>query len=142
MPSGKVAPMAVINSNRFNFQEVIGTWVARYGYQAIAEVEDAIQDTAKESVKKLKATSPKGPGGYAKNWTYDKEKRGYKYGCVVYGKSPTYRLAHLLEYGHPIKRGGRTVGKADPIPHIKEVEEWAIDEAYDKCVTALERLSR
>lgn len=132
----------IVNSNRFNFENFMTPILKQYSLTMSDVVEDCVVDVAKESVKKLKATSPKGPGGYAKNWTYEKEKGRVHLWATVYGKTPTYRLAHLLEYGHPIKRGGRTVGHADAIPHIGEVHDWAVEEAFNEVVSRLERLSR
>ena len=130
----------IVNSNRFNFEEIVHKWIVNdYAVKMWYAVDDAIIDVAKESVKKLKASSPSRSGKYAKNWTYEPDKGRVKFGATVYGKKPTYRLAHLLEYGHPVKRGGRTVGQANAIPHIAEVDRWAYEEAYDRVIQKLEK---
>lgn len=89
---------------------------------------------AAETVKELRATSPKAPGGgeYAKGWARKKDGKG----IVVYNKTH-YQLTHLLENGHivqnqhgkPKKKGKMSRVKA--IPHIAPVEK-KMNEKYVK----------
>ena len=83
-----------------------------------------------KAAKKLRENSPKSKNGgdYAKNWTRTTD----KYGITVYNKSPTYRLAHLLEKGHQLKRGGRKIGEVQAYPHIEEVEQESIKEYVEE----------
>lgn len=93
-------------------------------------VERAVKETAKETVKELRVTSPVGSGDYSRSWKSkrDATARGKnKYNMIVYSNKPNYRLTHLLEKGHPIVKKGRTVGSARAIPHIKNAEENAIE---------------
>jgi hypothetical protein len=90
--------------------------------EGIKKAEDI---TANECRENLMADSPVGESGkYAKGWEVTvafenpMEKR-----TVIHNKE--YRLTHLLENGHPIIRGGRTIGKAQAFPHIKKNEEKA-----------------
>ncbi len=98
------------------------------------EVKETTQDVAmnvsEKAVKKLRENSPKSKNGgtYAKNWTRTTD----KYGMTVYNKSPTYRLAHLLEKGHQLKRGGRKIGEVRAYPHIEEVEQECIKEYVEE----------
>lgn len=88
-------------------------------------VEDAAKESAKECVQKLKATSPKRHGKYARSWTQKKLAGGY----VVYNKE--YQLTHLLENGHVVANqygsygnpGGRVAGQK----HIAPVEQEGIE---------------
>ena len=84
-------------------------------------VEDAARESAKGCVQKLKATSPKRPGGgeYARSWTSKKLEHGW----VVYNKKH-YRLTHLLENGHAKRGGGRVSGRA----HIAPAEQAGIEQ--------------
>lgn len=91
-------------------------------------LKEATDEVAKETKARLKATSPSRTGKYAKSWTYSTKKNGNAYGKVIYSKEPSYRLTHLLEYGHALVRGGRTVGRAKAHPHISKAEQQAIDE--------------
>jgi hypothetical protein len=85
-------------------------------------LDKTAEATAKEAVKKLKETSPKGHSGrYAKGWAVKRTKKGEVY---VYNKTD-YQLTHLLENGHDIiSKSGAKVGEAKAQPHIKPVEEW------------------
>lgn len=98
------------------------------------EVKETTQKVAMnvsgKAAKKLRENSPKSKNGgdYAKNWTRTTD----KYGITVYNKSPTYRLAHLLEKGHQLKRGGRKIGEVQAYPHIEEVEQEFIKEYVEE----------
>ena len=98
-------------------------------------VQSTIDTTARDTAQKIRATSPKAPGGglYAKNWAVKKE-NGYD---VVYNKAPSYRLTHLLENGHDIVYNGEKVGHSPAQPHIKPVEEWVQDELPKRLEEAL-----
>ena len=87
-------------------------------------VEDAARESAKECVQKLKATSPKRPGGgsYARSWTSKKLAKGW----VVYNKE--YQLTHLLENGHvSANQYGEYGVRFNGIKHIAPVEEEGIE---------------
>ena len=87
-------------------------------------LSDALEISAKNTVKDLKATSPsrKGmPKRYAKGWTWSKQKHGE---FIVYNKTH-YRLTHLLEHSHRTrfktgKYGTKTTTVANP--HIAKAE--------------------
>ncbi len=114
-----------------------------YEQLAQEEIEKAIDETAKETVKDLKSSSPKGKsrkkGTYAKGWTSKITSRGKgAYGRTVHaGKGAS--LTHLLEYGHALRRGGRTTGRAGARPHIAAAEQRAINLFRKKIEEALGR---
>lgn len=83
-----------------------------------------IQTVAKESVQKLKNTSPRKTGSYEKGWAV---KKNGDMDVVVHNKTD-YQLTHLLENGHIIRNKKGTYGRTSGIKHIKPVEEWASDE--------------
>ena len=83
-----------------------------------------IQLVARESVVKLKNTSPVKSGSYAKGWGVKKQG---DMDVVVHNRTD-YQLTHLLENGHVIRNKKGTYGRAPGIKHIKPVEEWAVDE--------------
>ena len=91
-------------------------------------VEQAVTSVARESVEKLKSSSPKLTGRYAKDWTVSINKKSkFLYQKVVHNKKH-YQLTHLLENGHRLKRGGKTAAHE----HIRPVEQWSQDELYDR----------
>lgn len=129
--------MAVVNSSRFNAKEATDWGIAKfceaYHGEIIEALDEVLPEVAKEAVKKLKADSPKLKGKYAKGWTFSKNKGRYSTGVVIYGKTGTYQLAHLLEKGHAKRGGGRT----QPILHIAPVDEWLNEEAVNRIIERL-----
>lgn len=119
----------VINSSRFNFEDVVGDMLRGYEADCIRAVSKAVPKVARMAAKKLRQESP-GHGDYAKNWTTKIETGRMNVGAVVYGKSPTYRIAHLLENSHAKRGGGRTSPGNGQIIHIKPVADWATEQAY------------
>lgn len=138
--------MAVVNSSRFNLKEGIETAISKYlqdySEDIIKVTEKLVEEVAEESVKKLKADSPKRKGKskhqYSKGWTYEKDNRRLRVGATIYGKKGTYNLAHLLEYGHALVSGGRHKGDTRAIEHIKPVEEWAIKTFEERLIREIE----
>lgn len=112
-------------------------------YQALnKEVSGRIiEETAAETVKYLKANSPKGTRkskSYAKTWKYDRNNHytgAYRWSMTVYNEK-NYQLTHLLEHGHAKVNGGRTKAQ----PHIAPAEEAAERIIYDKALDYLGKL--
>lgn len=109
--------------------------LAQYTSDVNMTIQSVIDTTARDAAQKLRATSPKAPGGgdYAKSWAVKKE-RGR---AVVYSRAPHYRLTHLLENGHDVVRNGKKVGHVNPQVHIKPVEEWTQEEIQKRLEEAL-----
>lgn len=85
---------------------------------------EVVPEVAKEATKRLRQSSPKKTGKYARGWKNEAQKSRLSVSATVYGGSDTYPLAHLLENGHANRGGGRTPA----VVHIKPVEEWAVSE--------------
>lgn len=82
---------------------------------------------AKETVQRLKNTSPKGSPHqrkYAEGWRVSKKERA----DLVVHNATNYQLTHLLENGHVIRNKRGTYGRTHSIKHIEPAEEWASDE--------------
>ena len=131
--------MAVVNSSTFNFRETVNQFLRVESVNAWETTYEVIDEVSKEAVKKLKAASPKRPANgakYSKGWTRTLDKGRTTAGAKVHGKHGTYQLAHLLEYGHAVRGGGRS----REIVHIEPVEQWAIDEAQERIIKRLSGL--
>lgn len=126
----------VVNSSRFNFKESIDTMLRHWTEQdVVPNMMRAIREVGRESVKKLKSDSQKfaRTGKYAKGWSFKEERGRYKIGGVVYGKSGTYQLAHLINNSHATRNGGRYNPDSEHA-HIQPVEDWAINEVFDRFI--------
>lgn len=109
-----------------------------YGEEVYDHLADAIEETAEKATRDLRSVnkfSPQGhpTGVYAAGWTQEETIRGRtNLVRVVYNQDyPQY--AHLLEFGHANRGGGRTEG----FTHIKPVNDWVQDEivrAVEKAV--------
>ena len=121
-----------------NIEQDLREILDEYSEDVTEAVGKAIKKVANESVKKLKQTSPRRPGGgdYAAGWKKTIETGGLVIEATVHGGPKTYPLAHLLENGHAKRGGGRTM----PIVHIKPVEDWAIEEVQKTIKEEVERL--
>lgn len=95
-------------------------------------------ETADKACEELHTAHPHDAGQfgpwdeYNKGWTVakDKKKKRGVTSCIIHNETH-YRLAHLLEKGHAIKRGGRKVGEASAFVHIAPVADKAEDELLD-----------
>jgi len=114
----------------------IAKGLAEYSQDVVEKVNVSSERIGKEAVKRLKQTSPKKTGKYAKSWTMTTEKAiGQPHTRIIHAKAPHYRLTHLLEYGHAKVGGGRVEGK----PHIRPAEEMVIKEFVAEVEEAIER---
>lgn len=89
--------------------------------------KDALNRVTKETVQKLKDTSPVGAGKnghYKDGWT---SKKNGQMGTVIYNsKKPG--LTHLLNFGHPIANQYGTYGYKAGDGHITKAEQWGNEE--------------
>ena len=100
-----------------------------YSKEVKKATDDSIEKVTKESVQKLKNTSPKRPNGgdYAKGWTKKKiRNRNGISEVIVHNK--LYQLTHLLENGHIVRNKYGEYGRYNGVKHIAPVEEWAQSE--------------
>lgn len=91
----------------------------------LADVETTV---AKNTVANLRKNEPpkKRTGRYSKGWRYNlvsQPLKGYTAITVYNADSP--QLTHLLEFGHALKRGGRTFGEVKAYPHIEPAQNEA-----------------
>lgn len=96
-------------------------------------IAKSFNDIVSKSVRKLRETSPKRTGGYAKSWTKKVTVFSKGVTAIAYNKKFA-SLTHLLEHGHANAGGGRTSG----IAHVGPVQEWASNEALKAVAEILE----
>lgn len=95
--------------------------------QAVKEAGDTVRD-------EIRTHAPKDTGEYAKSWAVKKMKETSNSLTVVVHSRNRYQLAHLLEFGHA-KRGG---GRVSARPHIAAAEEKGMEQLEDEIRKALE----
>lgn len=89
---------------------------------------------AGSSVKKdISANAPKKTGAYSKSWSIKTTKETSNSLELTVYSPKKYQLAHLLEFGHAKRGGGRTKAQ----PHIAPAEEAGIKELEDAIERAL-----
>lgn len=108
----------------------------------LTEYADLATDDMKKAVKKagatvrkeIQANAPKDTGDYAKSWSVKNMKETSSSLEVTVHSRNRYQLAHLLEFGHAKRGGGRVPGKA----HIAPAEEKGVRELEQEIRKALE----
>ena len=107
--------------------------VNEYAGLATEDMKEAVKSASKKVQKDIKANAPKDTGAYQKSWTTKKvSETSNRLHMVVHSKN-RYQLAHLLEYGHAKRNGGRVDGKA----HIAPAEQAGIRQLQDDIERAL-----
>lgn len=111
-------------------------------------MKDAVERTAKETVAEIRGNiassgiKDTGNPSYAKSWAKKRDKNlsgRYKYDMVVYSKPPKYRIAHLLEKGHDLKRAGKTLRTIRGFSHVKPGEDYAVEKLEQYIKEGIER---
>ena len=136
--------MAGVPLDRFSAE--VNKILEQYGNEIQKDVNRAAEDAALKGVQMLKATSPvnqdsgsmRKPGKYAKGWKVKKE-GGKDNALYIVHNATDYQLTHLLEFGHPLKRGGRQYGYARAYPHIKAAEDFMIDYFESHVLEAIQK---
>ena len=83
----------------------------------------SVRKAGKTVKDEIAATAPKDTGKYAKSWAVKTQKETSNSLALVVHSKNRYQLAHLLEFGHAKRGGGRVAAR----PHITPAEEKAID---------------
>lgn len=88
--------------------------VREYTADVTVGIAQELDATSKRLVKEIRNDSPRRTGEYAKGWSRKKISSGGSVRYVIYNKKKG-SIAHLLEFGHAKRGGGRVSGK----PHIR-----------------------
>lgn len=105
-----------------DIETAVNQILKEYNMEVTEEMQAAVKEAAKVGVKKVKENSNIFNGKkYKSGWTSRVETGRLSAQGVIYnGKQPG--LPHLLEFGHAVRRGGRTIGEAGAHEHIAPVE--------------------
>ncbi|CUX18980.1 HK97 gp10 family phage protein [Clostridium sp. C105KSO13] len=93
-----------------------------YSDLATEDMKKAVKKAGTAVRKEIETTAPKDTGVYAKSWSVKNTREtANALEVTVYSKN-RYQLAHLLEFGHAKRGGGRVAAK----PHIAPAEESGV----------------
>lgn len=104
-------------------------------YQALTNegVKAAVKKAGDTVKKQIQASAPKRTGAYGRNWTVKTTRESsHALEATVHSRN-RYQLAHLLEFGHAKRGGGRVSGRA----HIAPAEEAGIEQLekdIERCI--------
>ena len=113
----------------------IAKGLAEYSQDVVEKVNVSSEAVGKAAVKRLKETSPKDKGKYAKSWRVKTDPQVGQPNTLTIHNKNHYYLTHLLEHGHAKTNGGRVEG----IPHIRPAEEQVIQDFTREVEEAIER---
>ena len=95
-----------------------------YADLATEDMKSAVKKAAATVRKDIEAGAPRNTGDYAKSWAVKTTKESSNALQVTVYSRNRYQIAHLLEYGHAKRGGGRVAAK----PHIAAAEEVGIEQ--------------
>ncbi len=108
--------------------------LTEYADLATEDMKKAVKKAGAAVRKEIQANAPKDTGDYAKSWSVKNVRETANAVEVVVHSRNRYQLAHLLEFGHAKRGGGRVPGRA----HIAPAEEKGIRELERGIQRALE----
>jgi len=121
------------NINVGDLADTIMEGLTQYAELATEDMKAAVRKAGKTVRKEIQQNAPKQSGAYGKSWSMKNVKETSKsLELTVYSKN-RYQLAHLLEFGHAKRGGGRVAGKA----HIAPAEAIGIAELEREIEKAL-----
>ena len=107
--------------------------LTEYAKLANADMKKAVKSASKTVRKEIQAGAPQKSGAYKKSWAVKTVREtANSLEMTVHSKN-RYQLAHLLEYGHAKRGGGRISGK----PHIAPAEQMGIEQLENDIKKAL-----
>lgn len=105
-----------------------------YSSLAADEMKEAVREAGNTVRNEIREKAPKDTGIYAKSWTVKKQRETSSSLSLTVHSRNRYQLAHLLEFGHAKRSGGRVSAK----PHIADAEAAGIRQLEEDIRKALE----
>lgn len=104
--------------------DAIKDTLKEYSDVSAEKVKTAVKEAGKTVKKEIEMSAPKDTGDYSRSWAIKNVKEtANSLELSVHSKSH-YQLAHLLEFGHAKRDGGRVSGKV----HIASAEAKGIEQ--------------
>lgn len=108
---------------------VIMDGLKEYADLATDDLKAAVKKTGNEVRNQIQSTAPKASGKYSKSWSVKTTKESSNGMEVTVYSRNRYQLAHLLEFGHAKRGGGRVAAR----PHIAAAEQAGI-ESFEQAI--------
>lgn len=102
---------------------VIMEGLQEYADLATEDMKAAVKKVGNKAKSDVQAGTPVRTGKYKKSWAVKTTKENANVMEVTVHSKNRYQLAHLLEFGHAKRGGGRTRA----FPHIAPAEEAAAE---------------
>lgn len=108
---------------------VIMDGLKEYADLATDDLKAAVKKTGNDVKKQIQSTAPRDSGKYSKSWSVKTTKESSNGMEVTVYSRNRYQLAHLLEFGHAKRGGGRVAAR----PHIAAAEQAGI-ESFEQAI--------
>ena len=105
-----------------NLADEIMNGLIEYAKLTTNDLKKSVRKAGNTVRKDIAASAPKDTGAYAKSWSVKKIKETKNSLSVTVHSKNRYQIAHLLEFGHAKRNGGRVEAR----PHIARAEEKGI----------------
>lgn len=104
--------------------ETVMEGLNEYAELVVDDMKAAVRKAGNTVRNEIKANAPKRTGKYASSWSVKTDRETSTSLSLIVHSRNRYQLAHLLEFGHA-KRGG---GRVPAQPHIAAAEEKGTEE--------------
>lgn len=104
--------------------DAIKDTLKEYADVSSEKVKIAVKEAGKTVKKEIEMSAPKDTGDYSKSWAVKNVRETASSLEVAVHSKSHYQLAHLLEFGHAKRGGGRVSGKV----HIASAEAKGIEQ--------------
>lgn len=108
--------------------------LVEYAELATEDMKAAVKKAGQTVRKEIQASAPVKTGVYKKSWAVKTTRETSNFMEVTVHSRNRYQLAHLLEFGHAKRGGGRVSGR----PHIAPAEEKGIRQLEEEIKKVLE----
>ena len=116
-----------MTGNRIKVDQLAATVMKEledYAELATTDMKAAVRKAGNTVRNEIKSGAPSRTGKYAASWTVKTERETSQSLELVVHSRNRYQLAHLLEFGHAKRGGGRVAAR----PHIASAEQKGIEE--------------
>lgn len=91
-----------------DFKKELTKIILEYEEEVYDDVVSVSKDLGKQALVMVRARSPKNTGSYSSGWKKNtRSSKKDRYYCVRINNETSYRLTHLLNFGHKYKSYGK-----------------------------------